>query len=62
MRSVRSISASATVVDIAYAIQSTINCAVIVTKTPGVYLVFGIIGAHQMHESVAHAVEVVTVC
>ena len=56
------ITTSATVVDITYAVEITINRTMIMTKTPGVYFVFGVVGVDQAHESVAHAIEFVLAC
>ena len=54
---VRGVSVPSTVVDKMYSIDVLIHTAVIMTKAPGMDFAFSIIGMHQMHESIAHVVE-----
>ncbi len=54
---VRGISAPSTVVDKMYSVDVLIHTAVIVTKAPGMDFAFSVVGMYQMHESIAHVVE-----
>ena len=51
------ITPTSAVVDKMYSVDILIHTAVIVSKAPGMDFAFSIIGMHQMHESIAHVIE-----